>query len=165
MSLAEDKRMAQVETLRFLTTQQTRDIAEQYGTPVFVYDTATLTQAAKNALAFPNAYGLTVRYAMKANSNAAILRHFTDLGLHIDASSGLEAERAMMAGIPPEKIMLTAQDMPDNFADLVRQGILFNATSLNQLESFGKCFPGSQLSVRLNPGRGSGELEGGPVPG
>lgn len=148
--------MVQIETLRFLTAEQTRDIAKQYGTPVFAYDCASLSRMARNALAFPNAYGLTVRYAMKANSNAAILQLFDRAGLHIDASSGYEASRAMMAGIAAEKILLTAQDMPANFDQLVRDGVLFNATSLNQLERFGKRFGGADVTIRINPGLGSG---------
>lgn len=49
-------------------------VAETYGTPTYVYDAATLTDSAQKALRFPNAYGLTVRYAMKASPNSHILK-------------------------------------------------------------------------------------------
>ena len=74
----------------FITLQTARKIAEQFSTPCYVYDEASLAAQAKKALGFPNAFGLTVRFAMKAASNRAILRLFNSLGLHIDASSAYE---------------------------------------------------------------------------
>ena len=46
--------------------------------------------------------------------------------------------------------------MPKNLEDLVAQGVLFNACSLRQLETYGALFPGTEVSVRINPGLGSG---------
>ena len=106
-----------IETTRFLSHNAVRKIAQQFGTPVYVYDEARLTQAAQEVLHFPNAFGLTARYAMKALPNGNILRLFDRLGLHFDASSGFEVERAMQAGIAAEKIALTAQELPQNFKD------------------------------------------------
>lgn len=64
----------QLEGLRFLTPAAVEKVAADFGTPVYVYDMKTLADQARKALAFPNAYGLTVRYAMKASPNAAILK-------------------------------------------------------------------------------------------
>ena len=105
---------------------------------------------------FPNAFGLTVRFAMKACPNASVLQLFESLGLHFDASSGWEAERALRAGIAPEKISLATQEMPENFSDLHQRGVLFTACSLQQLDRFGRQFPGAKIGLRLNPGLGSG---------
>ncbi|MCL4217791.1 MAG: diaminopimelate decarboxylase, partial [Candidatus Hydrogenedentes bacterium] len=116
----------------------------------------TLEKSAREVLSFPNAYGLTARYALKALPSAAIIQIFSRMGLHMDASSGFEVERAIRAGVPPGHIQLTAQELPANFAELVQQGVLFNACSLNQLRQFGDAFRGSELSVRVNPGLGSG---------
>ena len=63
-----------LESLRFLSPETASKVVAQFGSPTYVYDAATLTASAKQALAFPNAYGLTVRYAMKASPNAAILK-------------------------------------------------------------------------------------------
>ena len=145
-----------MEPLRFLTGGQVRALEREFGTPVYVYDAATLENQAQQVLHFPNPFGLTARFAMKALPTGAILRLLHDLGLHIDASSGYEASRAMMAGIPPQHIQLTAQEMPGNLAELVGAGIQFNACSLAQLAAFGKLFPGASLGVRMNPGMGSG---------
>ena len=145
-----------MEELRFISRDQAYAIREQFSTPVFVYDEATCISHAEDALSFPHSYGLTVRYAMKANSNASLLKMFDRLGLHIDASSGYEVERAIRAGVAPEKISLSSQEFPDNFKALYDQGISFNACSLNQIERFGQLFPASQLGLRFNPGVGSG---------
>lgn len=140
----------------FLTSDQARSICEQWGTPVYIYDLKKLRSQAEAALRFPNAFGLTVRYAMKASPNAAILQILDAIGLHFDASSGYEVERAIRAGIDPRKISLSTQEMPGNFRALFEQGIHFNACSLNQLERFGEQFPGQEVGIRFNPGLGSG---------
>jgi diaminopimelate decarboxylase len=141
---------------RFLNQATAEQIRQKFGTPVYVYDLATLRKSAAAALAFPNAFGLTVRYAMKASPNAAILRTFAEAGLHIDASSGHEVHRAMRAGIAPEKISLSSQELPADFAELYEKGLQINACSLQQLERFGQKLPGREIGLRFNPGAGSG---------
>ncbi len=131
-------------------------VANEYGTPLYVYSAQRLREQANAALAFPNAFGLTVRYAMKASPSRAILRLFDGLGLHIDASSGPEVRRALKAGIAAEKISLSSQELPLDFAELVQLGIKVNACSLEQLRRFGEAFPGGEVGLRFNPGAGSG---------
>ena len=142
--------------LKFLTPRLAAEVRARFGTPAYVYSEAALRRTAAAALAFPHAFGLTVRFAMKACPNAAILRLFDSLGLHFDASSGWEVERALRAGIAPAKISLSSQELPENFAALLRLGIHLNACSLSQLERFGREFPGGSLGLRFNPGLGSG---------
>jgi len=64
------------EKLRFLTEANTISVKNNYGTPAYVYSEAALKEQAATALAFPHAYGLTVRFAMKACPNAAVLQTF-----------------------------------------------------------------------------------------
>eukprot|EP00184_Porphyridium_aerugineum_P002616 CAMPEP_0184693308 /NCGR_PEP_ID=MMETSP0313-20130426/1558_1 /TAXON_ID=2792 /ORGANISM="Porphyridium aerugineum, Strain SAG 1380-2" /LENGTH=496 /DNA_ID=CAMNT_0027151353 /DNA_START=54 /DNA_END=1544 /DNA_ORIENTATION=+ len=145
-----------MEKLRFLTADKALEIQQKIGTPCYCYDLATLEKQAKNMLAFPNAYGLTVRYAMKASPNAAILKVFHKLGLHIDASSGYEVKRAIHAGFEPERISLSTQELPANFAELIDMGVKINACSLSQLSRIGEKRPGAKVGIRVNPGMGSG---------
>lgn len=145
-----------MEALKFLSRNAVEQIVALAGTPTYVYDERALRRQAAAALAFPHAFGLTVRYAMKACPSAAILRLFDSLGLHVDASSGYEARRAMRAGVASTKISLSTQELPDDFAELVRHGVLINACSLRQLDRFGAAFPGAKVGLRLNPGLGSG---------
>lgn len=141
---------------KFLNQEIAEQIEKKFGTPAYVYDLATLQKAAQSALAFPHAFGLTVRYAMKASPNAALLNIFDRAGLHIDASSGQEVHRALRAGTAPAKISLSSQELPADFAELYQLGIHINACSLHQLERFGQQFPGREIGLRFNPGSGSG---------
>lgn len=156
-----------MEQPKFPDGKTAKKIAAKFETPCYVYDEASLVKQAKAALAFPNAFGLTVRYAMKASSNAAILKLFDKLGLHIDASSAFEVERAIRAGIDPTHISLSSQQLPKNLKEIVKSGVLYNACSLHQLEAFGKIARGGEVGVRINPGLGSGGTQrtnvGGPA--
>ncbi len=151
----------------FLTAEQAARVRERFGTPCYVYDHAGLTAAARQALAFPAPFGFTLRYAMKANPSRGILALFRDLGLHIDASSDHEVERALRAGFAPRAIQLTSQMPSARLADHVARGVFFNACSLHQLELFAREAPGRELAVRMNPGLGSGSTKrtntGGPA--
>ncbi len=140
----------------FLRDDEVRRLRRDFGTPLYVYDQNTLEAAAAELLSFPNAFGLTARFAMKALPSAVVLRVLMGAGLHIDASSGYEAERAIRAGVPGERIMLTAQQLPDDLTGLIKRGVRFNACSIHQLRAYGEAFPGSEVSVRINPGLGSG---------
>ncbi|KAJ4460990.1 putative Diaminopimelate decarboxylase [Paratrimastix pyriformis] len=145
-----------VEPLRFLTAEKAQYIAQAFGTPIYVYSMDKLQTQAQAALNFPNAYGLTVRFAMKSSSNAAILQTFHKMGLNIDASSVTEIARAVRAGFAPDQISLSTQDLADGFEEWVEKGVKINACSLDQLERYGRAFPGTSIGVRFNPGIGSG---------
>ena len=152
---------------QFLTADVAAEVRERFGTPCYVYDRAALEAAARAALAFPAPFGFTLRYAMKANPSRGILQVFRALGLHIDASSDFEVERALEAGFEPGEIQLTSQMPSRRLAEHVRRGVLFNACSVHQLDSFGRVAPGSEVSVRMNPGLGTGSTKrtntGGPA--
>lgn len=145
-----------IEPLKFLTPEDVRYVAATFGTPAYVYDEATLEANARTMASLPNPYGLTVRYSIKACPSAAIMRLFHRLGLHFDASSLWEVRRAVRAGVEPSRILLTGQEAGQGVFDLVRQGLKFDAGSLAQLEAYGRAFPGGEVSVRFNPGFGSG---------
>ena len=151
----------------FLSPELAAEVRERFGTPCYVYDRVALEAAARAALAFPAPFGFTLRYAMKANPSRGILRLFRELGLHIDASSDFEVERAIQAGFAPGEIQLTSQMPSRRLAEHVRRGVLFNACSLHQLDSFGEVAPGHEVSVRMNPGLGTGSTKrtntGGPA--
>ena len=150
-----------------LTAAQAAEVRDRFGTPCYVYDRAGLQAAARRALAFPAPFGFRLRYAMKANPSHGVLGTFRDLGLHVDASSDHEVERALRAGFPPSSIQLTSQMPSLRLAEHLARGVLFNACSLHQLEAFGRLGPGREVSVRLNPGLGSGSTNrtntGGPA--
>src|SRR5690348_867467 len=82
-------------------------VAEAIGTPFYCYSTATLT---RHFDVFTGAFSdvpSLVCYAMKANSNQAVVRTLALRGAGADVVSGGELERALAAGIPAEKIMFS----------------------------------------------------------
>jgi len=145
-----------VEAAPWLADSMVRQLRADFGTPLYVYDQRSLLAQAQQALAFPAPFGLTVRYAMKACPSAAVVRALVGAGLHIDASSGHEAWRALRAGVTPTSIQLTTQELPADLEALLATGVLFNASSLRQLEAYGRIRPGTSASFRVNPGLGSG---------
>ena len=139
-----------------LTLDQAAEVRERFGTPSYVYDRDGLEAAARRALAFPAPFGFTLRYAIKANPSRGVLALFRELGLHVDASSDHEVERALRAGFAPAAIQLTSQMPSPRLAEHLDRGVLYNACSLHQLEAFGRLAPGHEISARMNPGLGSG---------
>ena len=123
--------------------------------PCYFYDEKIIKQQIKKCFSFNPPFGLTVRYAMKANSNISLLNLFNQSGLSFDASSFFEVQRATKYGIPADKILLSSQQVP-NFKKLKKSKILFNACSLHQLKEYGKVLPNTKVGVRINPGLGSG---------
>ena len=150
-----------------LSVEHAAQVRDRFATPCYVYVRGALEAAARRALAFPAPFGLTVRYAMKANPSRGVLELFRGLGLHVDASSDHEVERALRAGFPAGSIQLTSQMPSRRLAEHLARGVLFNACSLHQLEAFGRAAPGQSVSVRMNPGLGSGSTNrtntGGPA--
>ena len=138
--------------------------ADDYGTPLYLYDETHIRERCRECLAMPNAYGLTVRYAMKAGSNKTLLKIISEEGLHIDASSLNEVIRANLAGVPLENIMLTTQEVHTGAArvkleELLKKGLKYNVCSLRQLElicDYAAAL-GSDPGIRIHPGIGSGE--------
>ncbi|TPK57496.1 diaminopimelate decarboxylase [Mesorhizobium sp. B2-4-19] len=133
------------------------DIAAQVGTPFYCYSTATLTRHYRVfAQAFAGLDAL-VCYAMKANSNQAVLRTLARLGAGADVVSEGELRRALAAGIPASKILFSGVGKTAREMDLALEaGILcFNVESEPELEllsaratALGKVAP---VSLRINP--------------
>jgi len=132
-------------------------LAAAVGTPFYCYSTATLTRHYKVfASAFADVDAL-VCYAMKANSNQAVLRTLAKLGAGADVVSGGELKRALKAGIPAEKIMFSGVGKTAaELALAVDEGILcINVESEPELALLSgiAAAKGRQahVSVRVNP--------------
>jgi diaminopimelate decarboxylase len=132
-------------------------LAASVGTPFYCYSTATLTrhyQVFAGAFADVNAL---VCYAMKANSNQAVIKTLAKLGAGADVVSEGELKRARLAGIPADKIMFsglgkTAREL----ALAVDEGILcINVESEPELELLSAIAAAkgrsAHISVRVNP--------------
>ena len=144
--------------MNFLTKNQVADIIKNHQTPVYVYSEEKLLDAAQKFLDFPSAFGHTVRYAMKANSNINILKIFRSKWIKIDCSSEYEVYRALHAWYTWKDIQISGQETPLNLKDLLDKGVFFVATSLHQIEIVGKIAPWSEIGIRINPGFSSGAV-------
>ncbi len=85
-------------------------IAEAVGTPVYVYSSATLERhftVLRDALTAAGIENPLIAFAVKANSNVAVLRTLANLGAGADVVSEGEVRRALAAGVPPERIVFS----------------------------------------------------------
>jgi diaminopimelate decarboxylase len=132
-------------------------LAAEVGTPFYCYSTATLTRHYQVfADAFADVRAL-VCYAMKANSNQAIITTLAKLGAGADVVSGGELKRARLAGIPPEKIMFSGiGKTASELTSAVDEGILcVNVESEAELELLSSIASTkgrtARISIRVNP--------------
>src|SRR3954469_2441367 len=73
-------------------------VARQFGTPTYVYSAETIADNYRRLASSLSGLDLQICYAMKANSNLAVLRHFANLGAAFDLVSGGELRRVVAAG-------------------------------------------------------------------
>ena len=132
-------------------------VAERFGTPCYVYSRAALTNALLEFQQELSGLDALVCYAMKANSNLAVLNVFARLGAGFDIVSGGELQRALAAGGDPQKIVFSGVGKRvDEIRQALDAGILcFNVESAAELErlnevagSHGRKAP---ISLRVNP--------------
>lgn len=144
-----------------LDSRQLAALAQQYGTPLWVYDADVIRDRIAQLRQFD-----TIRYAQKACSNIHILKLMRDEGVHVDAVSLGEIERSLAAGFradgdpatgAPEGVVFTADliDRP-TLATVLKHGVTVNAGSLDMLARVGAAAPGHRVWLRINPGFGHG---------
>ncbi|MDR6952459.1 diaminopimelate decarboxylase [Ancylobacter sp. 3268] len=133
------------------------DIAREVGTPVYVYSTATLE---RHYTVFAGAFAdtkATVCYALKANSNQAVIRTLAKLGAGADIVSGGELKRALAAGVEPHKIVFSGVGKTrEEMAAALDAGIMcFNVESEPELLTLSEVAVShgiaAPVSIRVNP--------------
>lgn len=128
-------------------------IAEQFGTPVFVYDAnVMMAQYERLQKAFTKV-PTRFHYACKALTNHNIMKLFNKLGAGLDAVSIQEVELGLLAGFSPRDILFTPNGVGlDEISEAVEKGVMINIDNLSILEQFGARFGSSvPVCVRLNP--------------
>ena len=132
-------------------------LAKEQGTPCYIYSHATLT---RHFQAFDQAFAAVphlIAFAMKANSNLAILRLMASLGSGADIVSGGELFRALQAGIAPSKIVFAGVGKsPEEIAYALDSDILlFNVESPAELQAINDVARGkglrARVALRVNP--------------
>ncbi|QRM53382.1 diaminopimelate decarboxylase [Sinorhizobium sp. BG8] len=133
------------------------EIAKAVGTPFYCYSTATLERHYKVFSKAFDGVDAMVCYAMKANSNQAVLKTLARLGAGIDVVSEGELRRALAAGVPASRIMFSGVGKTPREMDLgLEAGIYcFNVESEPELEILNaravKLGKQAHVSFRINP--------------
>ncbi|MFZ2162878.1 MAG: diaminopimelate decarboxylase [Sideroxyarcus sp.] len=145
------------QNLLFAENVSLNDIAQRFGTPCYVYSRAALTDGFRQfAEAFKGREHL-ICYAVKANSNLAILNQFARLGAGFDIVSGGELQRVLAAGGAANKVVFSGvgKSEAEMRQALDAEILCFNVESSSELDrlnevagSMGKVAP---ISLRVNP--------------
>jgi diaminopimelate decarboxylase len=136
-----------------------RDLAEQFGTPLYVYEQTVIDQRITDLHRFD-----VIRYAQKACSNLAILARMRRRGVVVDAVSAGEIRRAIAAGFSTDprkgQIVYTADIFDRESLDLVVEHSLpVNCGSPDMITQLGERRPGAEVTLRINPGFGHGHSQ------
>lgn len=137
----------------FLSNEQLRNIATEFGTPVYVYNANRITEQFQQLKQAFNSDKVSFFYACKALTNVSILKHIKTIGCKVDCSSINEAKLAVHAGFSSSDILYTSNGIAfDEIEEAVALGININIDSLSNLEKFGKKYGHSYpVGIRLRP--------------
>ncbi|HKZ38579.1 MAG TPA: hypothetical protein VJ184_13055, partial [Chryseolinea sp.] len=129
------------------------DIAQQFGTPLYIYDGEKIAHQIKT---LKNAFSDTdvkVKYAAKALTNISILKLIRKHGAGIEVVSLGEAQIAMKAGFTSHEIVFTPSGV--DFSEIeegVDLGMAINIDNLSSLQKFGERYKNTYpCGIRLNP--------------
>lgn len=128
-------------------------IANQYGTPVYVYDAEKIISQyhkLKNAFVGNN---LKIKYALKALNNINILKLLKQQGAGLDAVSIYEVQLGLRAGFSATEILFTPNGVSfDEIKQAVELGVQINIDNISILEQFGHEYGNTvPCCIRLNP--------------
>jgi len=136
--------------MKYVTLLQ---IASDFGSPVYVYDSEKITSQYKRLTsAFNKVKHLKLNYAAKALSNVSVLKLFNTLGSGLDTVSIQEVRLGLAAGFLPEQIIYTPNGVSLEEIEMAAQlGVQINIDNLSILEQFGTRHPKTPVCVRINP--------------
>jgi diaminopimelate decarboxylase len=142
-------------------------LIEKYSSPLYVYDKNIIINRFKELESSVTYTKKKLLFACKANSNFEIMKLLCEIGSGIDAVSPGEVLLALEAGFKPSDILFTGDNCTlDEIKFCVEKKVLVNIGSLFHLEKYGKMFPKTRVSVRINPDVGDGHhghtITGGP---
>ncbi|HEW63503.1 MULTISPECIES: diaminopimelate decarboxylase [Fervidicoccus] len=137
-----------------------KQLADQYGTPIYVYDKEVLLNNYERLKKSIKYRDLEVLYSCKANNNIDILKVLKEEGSGLDVVSPFEALLGVKLGFQKDKILFTGNNVSNEEMKFLKElGILINIDSISQLKRYGIMFPGTDISIRINPGIGYGHHE------
>jgi diaminopimelate decarboxylase len=145
------------DSFNFFQGKNPIELAEKYGTPLYVYNERVIRQKCREIKKFVKYPKFVVDYSSKANTNIAFLQIVKSEGLEVDAVSPGEILAAKKAGFKPDEIFYISNNVSkDEMQYAIDAGVKISVDSLEQLEQYGQLNPGGEISVRFNPGVGAG---------
>lgn len=128
-------------------------IAKEYGSPVYVYDTHKIEiQYKRLTAAFNKVKHLKVNYAAKALTNISVLKFINQLGAGLDTVSIQEVQLGLLAGFKAETIIYTPNGVSlEEIEEVAKLGVQINIDNLSILEQFGAKHPEIPVCIRINP--------------
>lgn len=136
-----------------LSNDQLLAAAEEFGTPLYVYNADHITAQFQRLTSAFAATDTKFFYACKALTNVNILKHIKSIGCNVDCSSINEVKLALLAGFDPKNVLYTSNGI--HFSEIEEAqslGVNINIDSLSNLEKFGKKFGHtSPVGIRLRP--------------
>lgn len=152
-----DIRSTYTDECNFYGRHTPRELAETYGTPLYVYSENVLRQRCRDLMGLSKHPGFGVNYSVKANASPALLRIVREEGLVVDAMSPGELYMDELAGFTPAEILYISNNNSEaELQNAVSRGLLISVDSLSQLEIVGRINRGGKVMVRFNPGIGAG---------
>ena len=138
---------------RELSHKQLISIAEEFGTPVYVYNANKITEQYSKLVEAFSKSDATFFYACKALTNIHVIRHIKSIGANIDCSSINEVKLAVYAGFAPENILYTSNGIAFSEIEEAKNArVNINIDSLSNLEKFGHKYGHSYpVGIRLRP--------------
>jgi len=129
------------------------NIAESYGSPVYVYDSSKIiSQYKRLTSAFNQVKHVRINYAVKALSNINILKLLHNCGSGLDTVSIQEIKLGLAAGVPAKEIIYTPNGVSMvEIEEAVKLGVQINIDNLSILEKFGTLHPTIPVCIRINP--------------
>ena len=136
-----------------LQNKQLTEIANQFGTPVYVYHAERIKEQYEKLLASFQGADARFFYAAKALTNINILKYILSIGCNVDCSSINEVKLAMKAGFAPQNILYTSNNVSfEEIEEAKNIGVHINIDSISNLQKFGKKFGHTYpVGVRLRP--------------
>ena len=133
--------------------KQLLQIAEKFGSPIYVYDSnKIISQYNRLKNAFSSVSSLKLNYAAKALSNISVLKLFNSLGSGLDTVSVQEVQLGLKAGFKPESIIFTPNGVSlQEIETAAELGVQINIDNLSILEQFGTKHPKVPVCIRINP--------------
>ena len=128
-------------------------IANQFGSPIYVYDAEKMEHQYKRLTqAFKSVPQLRINYAVKALSNLNILSYMHSLGAGLDTVSIQEVKLGLSAGVPAHMIIFTPNGVSlEEIEEAAVLGVQINIDNLSVLEQFGSKHPDVPVCIRINP--------------